>query len=109
MTSTQIISITLAIVLFTSFGQLCLKFGANTNKHLIFNRYVFVGYTSFVIVLFLSTLLMRTIDFKYFSVITGLNYMSTILLAAYILKEKVSTKRYVGCIFVTLGSILFSL
>lgn len=103
-----IIGIAIFMVLLTSVGQLLLKKGANTSKKLIFNSHVILGYVCFVGVILLSAFLMSKIDFKYFSVITGLNFMATTLLAALLLKEHVSSKRYLGCFFVAAGSILFS-
>lgn len=97
------------MVFLTSFGQLLLKKGANSSKRLIFNSYVIIGYVLFIGVLFLSAYLMSIIEFKYFSVITGLNFMVTTLLASLILKEHVSSKRIIGCVFVAIGSIIFSI
>ena len=48
------------------------------------------------------------IELKYFSIIVGLNYMVTTLLAALIIKENISPKRFFGCVLVATGSILFS-
>jgi len=106
--SYQFIIIATLIIFFTSFGQILLKKGANTTCHLIFNRYVMFGYLFFFFVLFLSAILMRTIELKYFSIIVGLNYMVTTLLAALIIKENISPKRFFGCVLVATGSILFS-
>lgn len=98
-----------AVVMLTSFAHILLKKGANTPAHLIFNRYVISGYSCLVLVVLLSAFLMRMIEFKYFSIVSGLSYVVTTLLAALILKEKVTVKAFFGCSLVLTGSVLFSL
>jgi drug/metabolite transporter (DMT)-like permease len=97
------------IVLLTSGGQLLLKTGANTDRHLIFNPFVFAGYGMFVVVLLLSAVLLRTVDLKHFSVIVGMNYVVASLLAMALLRERVTLRRLSGCVLASIGAVVFSL
>lgn len=97
------------IVLITSVGQIFLKIGANKGGRLIFNRYVISGYICFLSVIFLSAIIMKSIDFKYFTVIVSLNYLGATLMAIFILKEEVTWNKILGCIFISFGAVIFSL
>lgn len=103
------IGIAAAMVFLTAIGQILLKSGANTKRHIILNPHVIAGYLFFVGVLFLSAVLMRSLEFKYFSMIVGLNYLVTTLLAVSFLGERVSAIRILGCVMIAAGSALFPL
>jgi drug/metabolite transporter (DMT)-like permease len=98
-----------AIIALTSMGQILLKLGANSSGRLMFNRHIILGYGCFVCVIFLSAILMRAIEFKYFSVIISLNYLVTTILAFIILKERVTTGKVAGCMLITGGAMVFSI
>jgi drug/metabolite transporter (DMT)-like permease len=102
-------AIAAGIVVLTSLGQILLKLGAGSRSHLIFNRYVIAGYALFVLVMFLSAVLMRHVDLKYFSVIIGLNYLSGAVAAMIFLRESVNAKKLLGCVLIALGAAIFSI
>ena len=97
------------IVGLTSTGQILLKLGAKRGKKLIFNRYVISGYLCFITVIFLSALLMKHVEFKYFTIIISMNYMVTSMMAVIILKEKITMSTITGIILITTGAIIFTL
>lgn len=102
------IGIAAGIVVLTAAGQILLKTGANSRSHLIFNRHVIAGYALFVLVIFLSAVLMKHLDLKYFSVIIGLNYLVTTIAAMIILKESMTRRKILGCLLISAGAAIFS-
>ncbi|RDI45126.1 hypothetical protein [Aquicella lusitana] len=103
------IYLSIFIVLLTAIGQVLLKKGAQLNKRLLLNKYVLLGYSTFIIVILLSMLLMRSLPLKYFSIIISFSYPTTILFANILLKEKISQQTLLACLVVVLGCILFNL
>ncbi len=103
------ILLSIGIVLFTAIGQVFLKKGALTSKHLFINRYVFLGYFTFILVMIMSITLMHSLKFKYFSTIVSLNYLATIVLARIILQEKMKPNVILACLMITVGCIIFNL
>lgn len=98
-----------AIVFMTAGGQVLLKMGANSSGNLIFNPYVMGGYSMFVAVMFMSAILLRSIDLKYFTVIISLNYLVATIASAYFLKETFTARKLIACLVITLGAAIFSL
>lgn len=103
------VSLGVVVVLLTSSGQILLKMGARGDGDFILNGFVISGYSFFVCVMFLSAVLMKEIDFKYFTVIVALNYLGATLMAIAFLKETFTVKKMTGCVLITLGAILFPL
>lgn len=101
--------LSIAVVLLTAIGQLFLKKGAQLNKSLFLNCYVLLGYSIFVIVIFLSISLMRYLPLKYISIIVSFSYPTTVLLAMIVLNEKISRKALLACLIIVSGCIVFNL
>lgn len=103
------VGLSIIIILLTAVGQVLLKKGANLSKKLFFNRYVFLGYSTFIIVILFSTILMKYLQLKYIAIIVSFNYLVTMIFATILLKEKITRKTVLACIIVVLGSVVFNL
>ncbi|TKI69910.1 hypothetical protein FCU45_04680 [Sulfurimonas crateris] len=92
-------------ILFTTVGQLLLKYAAIKNNSKLF---LATGYFLFVLVVVASYFLMKLIDLKYFTVIMSLNYVTVFLLSAWIFKEELNKVKITGVFLVIIGIVIFS-
>ncbi|MFA7084228.1 MAG: hypothetical protein WC141_06825 [Arcobacteraceae bacterium] len=91
-------------ILFTTVGQLLLKYAAIKNSKL----FLATGYILFVLVVVASYFLMKLIDLKYFTIIMSLNYLTVFLLSAWIFKEELNKVKITGAFLVVIGIVIFS-
>ncbi len=95
------------IVILTSLGQVLLKKGANSKNHYIKIKYIILGYTVFIIIIWLSYLLMQVIPLKYFIVIMSLNYIAIMLSSKIFLNESISKRKIIGTLLIAIGIYIF--
>jgi len=93
-------------VFFTTLGQILLKIGAS-NGAFLKNKFSYMGYSSFLIVLGFSYLLMRIIEFKYFVIIMSTNYVSVTLVSTWFFNERFTLNKVIGSFLVTAGVAVF--
>lgn len=91
-------------ILFTTVGQLLLKYAAIKNSKL----FLATGYFLFVLVVVASYFLMKLIELKYFTVIMSLNYLTVFFLSAYVFKEEINKTKLIGVFLIIFGIIIFS-
>jgi len=106
MTMTMLVSV--LVVFLTATGQVLLKMGADSNQknHLI-NRFVILGYLTFLLTIVLSYYLMKIIPLKYFTVIMSGNYVAVMLCSRYLLNEAITKDRVFGTMLITIGILIF--
>lgn len=103
------IYLSIAIVLLTAIGQVFLKKGSQINKSLFLNKFVFLGYSTFILVAFVSIALMNYLPLKYFSIIISFSYPTTIVFSSILLKERVSQKTILACLIIFVGCFVFNI
>jgi multidrug transporter EmrE-like cation transporter len=91
-------------IIFTTAGQLLLKLASNKNN----NIYLILGYTLFICVVFASYLLMQLIEFKYFTVIMSINYLTVMYASSIVFNETITKAKLIGTFFIIIGIIFFS-
>ncbi len=93
----------LLAVTFESVGQLFLKKGAITNG---INRWVAIGIAFLVVEVFFWTSVLHNIDLSMAYPMGSLSFVGVTLLSSFILKEKVSLKRWLGVGLIVGGTTL---
>jgi drug/metabolite transporter (DMT)-like permease len=91
-------------ILFTTVGQLLLKYAAIKNSKL----FLASGYFLFVLVVVASYFLMKLLELKYFTVIMSLNYLTVFLLSAWMFKEELNKVKITGVFLIIIGIVIFS-
>lgn len=102
------IALSLLSIMLTVWAQLLLKTGALKSPKLLFNPYVFLGYTLFVITILVNGYLMQRFDLKYFSLIFAGNYLFTNVCAVLLFKESVTRNYYAGLACIVAGVLIFN-
>jgi drug/metabolite transporter (DMT)-like permease len=97
------------IVVLTATGQILLKLGANSTVSLIFNKYVLSGYLLFILVMFLSAVLLRSVELKYFTIIVSLNYLVATIASTIFLNEQFTKNKLIACVLISVGAAIFAL
>jgi drug/metabolite transporter (DMT)-like permease len=105
----SIILVGVLLVVFTTLGQLLLKIGSYKYDAGVLNVYVISGYIFFICVVVASFFLMKMIEFKLFSVIMSINFLSVMLASRIFLNEKTGKNTVYGTIFIFAGLIVFFL
>ena len=90
-------------------AQLFLKTGALKSQKLLFNTYVFFGYTLFAATVLVNGYLMQRFVLKYFSLIFAGNYLFTNVCAVIMFKESVTKNYYAGLACIVAGVLVFYL
>jgi len=91
-------------ILFTTVGQLLLKYATIENNKI----FLASGYFLFILVVIASYFLMKLIELKYFTVIMTLNYLTVFLLSAWLFKEEANRTKVIGIILIMSGIAIFS-
>ncbi len=112
MTSHSLILYVLAVFL-ASFAQTLLKLNANKayiyKKNEFINILVLSAYGLFVISMLLTNLALRSMLYKYSMIMEGLSYISVLVLAKVVLKEKVTAKTWIGNGIIIIGIAIFNI
>ena len=103
----------LAGTFFSASSQILLKQSANTeHKSGIYeylNWRVLAAYAIFFGVLLLNTYAYTRVPYKYGSVIDTFTYVFVLLLSRFLLKEKITTGKFVGNLIIIAGILIYSL
>ncbi len=98
---------------FSASSQILLKQSANTeHKSGIYeylNWRVLAAYAIFFGVLLLNTYAYTRVPYKYGSVIDTFTYVFVLLLSRFLLKEKITTGKFVGNLIIIAGILIYSL
>jgi|GEM_PF-5258463 len=100
------------LVVINATGHLLLKIGSKKNQSSILmflNIQSLLGYSFFLISTLLTVYLLKYIDFKSMTLVVTLNYIATLVLARFILKEKLSMRKYTALAIIILGIVVFNL
>jgi drug/metabolite transporter (DMT)-like permease len=103
-----IIILSFLSILLTVCAQLLLKTGARKSAKLLFNAYVFLGYSLFMVIFLVNGYLMQRFDLKYFSLIFAGNYLFTNVCAVLLFKESVTGSYYAGLACIVAGVLVFN-
>lgn len=93
-------------ILFTTTAQVLLKIASLQNKYI--NKYLIFGYTLFILVIFISYILMHFIELKIFTIIMSINYLTVLISSNIIFKEKINKYKIYGIFSIILGIIIFN-
>ncbi|MNE75159.1 EamA-like transporter family protein [compost metagenome] len=108
----MIILVILILVLVNSIAQVLLKLGStktgNTAISLI-NIYILLGYALFFVSTILSVYLLKLMELKNFTLIISLNYVGTLILSRFFLKERFTVKKITATALIVLGVVYFNL
>jgi len=94
------------LVLLNTFGQLFLK-QAVVSKDNLKIIWLACGYSCFLVTIFISYFLMKTLPLHYFTVVMSLNYISVFFASAYYFNEKISFSKLLGILIVIVGIFVF--
>lgn len=101
------------LVFVSSVAQVILKISANckysSRVREILNYKVITAYSITFIVMILTILFMKHVEYKLIPIIESLGYVYIMLLSTIILKEKSSRKVKIGNILIIIGIIVFNL
>ncbi len=97
----------LLIILSTTIGQILLKKGALAMVRPIVLRYILFGYLFFILAVFFSYFLLKSIPMKYYTVVMSINYIAVLFGAYLFLGEKLNKKKIIGTCLVAVGIIVF--
>jgi len=101
------------LVIINATAHIMLKIGSTQKNSKTFfsilNVQSALGYFFFFLSTLLTVYLLKFIEFKSMTLIVTLNYIGTLVLARFILKEKLSFKKYLALTVIILGIIVFNL
>lgn len=92
---------------FTTIAQLLLKVASLQNKHI--NKYLILGYFLFILVIFISYMIMNLIELKLFTIIMSINYLTVLLSSSIVFKEKINKFKIYGIFWIIIGIIIFNI
>ena len=92
----------------SAFAQILLKLGATEdNKRMMFLRWQsLLGYTIYVLVVAVNMYLYKYVDLSLGAMLETLGYVFVLVLAKLVLKEKITSRQYIGMGLIMLGVIL---
>jgi drug/metabolite transporter (DMT)-like permease len=103
-----------ACILLTSLAQLFLKIGSARKArasmvHSVFDPYTICGYGLFFLNTIVLVYVMQFLEFKTVSTASSVSYLCVVLLARFVLKEKMTLGKLVGCMLVVAGIVVFEM
>jgi len=102
---TQIIFISVFLIIINTLGQIFLKKAADKNTKRLY--FLIFGYSLFLMAIFVSYYLMKIMELKYFTVIMSLIYITVLLSSVYIFKESLNKYKIIGTSLVFFGIVIF--
>lgn len=100
-------------VVLTSVAQIFLKLGANKNRdnfiELYLNKWTITGYFLFFSVVYINTFALQKLPITVGIMFNPLIYLFVLVLAHFILKEKIRKNHIVGSLIIISGIIIFSI
>lgn len=100
-------------VLIASFSQILLKKSALVKHETIIKEYlnvkVIIGYGMMVLSTILTVLAFRGMDYKNGPIVESFGYVLVMVLSAFFLQEKITTKKIIGNALILIGIFVFYL
>ncbi|WP_160683827.1 EamA family transporter [Clostridium sp. C2-6-12] len=78
-------------------------------KHLAFNKNLYIGGGLYFLSAILNIYILRSLEYSIVLPLTSITYIWTMIISYFILKEKVTTKKIFGIIFIFFGALLITI
>ena len=105
------ILIIIGMTLLGSFASLFLKKASGSDKiiELIKNKNLYIGGIMYVIAALLNIYVLKFMEYSIVLPLTSITYIWTMIISYKILKEKITKKKIIGVLCITLGAVIIVL